>query len=222
MPKVRYLKICFDKTLLPADVPKFRAAVIEKTERISSLFHNHISDTQVMYRYPLIQYKLIDGKAAIICLQVGTDDIHHLLQRQDLALRIGKETKDFAIEDVDLHFEPVGITAAPESYRITDWLALNQKHYIQWQKAADNPAAQQEMLRRILCGNILSFAKGVDWWIESAIEVEIRKIIRVRPTEFKKQRVLAFTIEFGCNVHLPEFMGLGKGVSVGFGVLGRV
>ena len=222
MPKVRYLKIRFDKTLHPRDIPKFRAAVIEKTERVSSLFHNHIDDTKVMYRYPLIQYKLTDAKASVLCLQAGTDDIHYLLQQKDLELRIGNKNLTFEIEDVDLHFDTVDTSEQLHTYRITDWLALNQNHYGHWQQNADDETAQAEMLRRILCGNILSFAKGIEWWVESPIVVKINKVTNIRPTDFKKQRVLAFTVEFSCNVNLPNFIGLGKGVSVGFGVVEKI
>ncbi len=84
MPKVRYLKVRFAQCIFPYDIPKFRAAVIEKTERIASLFHNHKNDQEVIYRYPLIQYKVTHRKASIICLDAGTDDIHHLLQHREL------------------------------------------------------------------------------------------------------------------------------------------
>jgi hypothetical protein len=58
MPKIRYLKVRFAQKIFPTDIPLFRAAVIEKTERVASLFHNHKDDQQVIYRYPLIQYKV--------------------------------------------------------------------------------------------------------------------------------------------------------------------
>ena len=36
---------------------------------------------------------------------------------------------------------------------------------------------------------------------------------------YKKQRLLSFNVEFETNVSLPDHIGLGKGVSVGFGDL---
>lgn len=219
MPQVRYLKIRFNQDISVRDIPKFRAAIIEKTERVSSLFHNHATDIQVMYRYPLIQYKIIGNKASIICLQSGTDDIHFLLQQQEINLRIGANNLDFEIEDVDLHYDTVEIKEEAHSYTIRNWLALNQKHYAQWQACGDDEFAQKKLLSRILCGNILSFAKGIEWWIEGRVEVEITKIKAIKTLRFKQNDVLTFTVEFQMNVHLPEFTGLGKGVSIGFGVL---
>ena len=219
MPQIRYLKIRFNQDISVRDIPKFRAAIIEKTERVSSLFHNHASDTQVMYRYPLIQYKITENKASIVCLQSGTDDIHFLLQQKEMNLRIGAKKSDFEIEDVDLHYDTVEIKDTTTSYTLHNWLALNQKHYAQWRACANDEKAQGEMLSRILRGNILSFAKGLDWWIEGRVEVEVTAVKAIKTRRFKQNEVLTFTVEFRTNVSLPEFVGLGKGVSVGFGVL---
>lgn len=222
MPKIRYLKIRFNHQLHSRDIPKFRAAVIEKTERVSSLFHNHISDTKVMYRYPLIQYKITEDKASILCLQSGTDDIHHLLTQSEMDLRIGTTTHSFEIEDVDLHFEEVSLSSSPNTYKLSNWLALNQKHFADWRAVENDETAQIKMLNRILLGNILSFAKGIEWWIEGTVEVEIVKINRIQKVQFKNNDVLAFSVEFQTNVSLPDFLGLGKGVSVGMGVVEKI
>ncbi|MBK9152083.1 MAG: hypothetical protein IPM26_14315 [Saprospiraceae bacterium] len=68
MTKTRYLHIIFSEPIQSYDIPKFRAAVIEKSKRESDLFHNHLDDQQYIYRYPLIQYKVTDKKASLVCL----------------------------------------------------------------------------------------------------------------------------------------------------------
>jgi hypothetical protein len=56
MSRTRYLHIIFSEQIQAYDMPKFRAAVIEKTKREFDLFHNHIDDNSFIYRYPLIRY----------------------------------------------------------------------------------------------------------------------------------------------------------------------
>lgn len=100
MSKIRYLKVTFANHILARETPCFRSAVIEATQRQSSLFHNHKNGNGSIYRYPLIQYKPLYKKASIICLNEGTDDIHYLFQRRDLDLRIGSRQETFEIEDI--------------------------------------------------------------------------------------------------------------------------
>ena len=45
--------------------------VIANSGSQNLLFHNHEPDERLRYRYPLIQYKRIHRKAAIICVGVG-------------------------------------------------------------------------------------------------------------------------------------------------------
>ena len=224
MPKIRYLKVRFAQNIFPYDIPKFRAAVIEKTDRVASLFHNHKSDTQVMYRYPLIQYKVSHKKASIICLDAGTDDIHHLLQHRDLQLRIGDRIVSFEVEDVDLHYHQVQCWNTLFEYSLLNWIGLNQTSYKRYRELEGDEAAQIDLLTSNLKGNILSFAKGIGWWVEEQVQVEITKIKAIKhlPIHKNYKEVLAFSLNFKTNVSLPDYVGLGKRVSVGFGVVKQI
>jgi len=221
MPKVRYLRIKFDQLLSQREIPLFRAAVIEKTERVASLFHNHKPSVGVIYRYPLIQYKVTSRKATIVCLEAGTDDIHHLLQHRDLDLRIGNTYRKFHVEDIRLNYHQVQLWDQTFSYSIYSWLPLNQKHHEEWLDLAGQEEAKKKKLEAILKGNILSFAKGIDWYIEQELKVEIKTIREYRAIRFKKNEMLGVSLDFETNVSLPDGMGLGKGVSIGFGVVWR-
>ncbi|MFN0037553.1 MAG: CRISPR-associated endonuclease Cas6, partial [Saprospiraceae bacterium] len=54
---------------------------------------------------------------------------------------------------------------------------------------------------------------------EQAVQVKIQQVQRERWVSFKGVKVLAFSLEFSANVALPSFIGLGKGCSVGWGVV---
>src|SRR5699024_9615089 len=92
------------------------------------------------------------------------------------------------------------------------------KNYRKYKKIKDQ-ISRIEMMERILIGNILAFAKGVDWHIEEKINLRIGKIRKTKNISYKNTRLLAFDIDFKTNVHLPPYVGLGKGVSQGFGMI---
>ena len=219
MPKIRYLKVRFAQHIFPYDIPRFRAAVIEKTERVASLFHNHQDDRQVIYRYPLIQYKVTHKKASIICLDAGSDDIHHLLQHRDMELRIGDRTEQFEVEEVDLHYHQIQLWDTHFEYSLLNWFALKQEFHTRYLELEGDETAQIALLESILKGNLLTFAKGIKWWVEAPVEVKITKIKELKMLEFKRKKMLAFSINFTTNMSLPDYVGLGKGASSGFGVV---
>jgi len=218
MPKIRYLRIQFDQALSGRELPMFRAAVIEQTHRESDLFHNHTEDGGFVYRYPLIQYKVSDGKAGMVCLNQGTDDIHYLLQNRQLDFRIGKEHRRYAIEDIRLNYFEPRVLSSPVRYRINNWLPFNQENYKEYMQLPYETDRLQR-LEGILVGNIISFAKGITWQIEERIQVRLLNKPEERVLNHKGQPHIAFTADFDANVALPEYIGLGRGTSVGFGML---
>ncbi len=219
MLKIRVLKIRFPNNIFPYDIPRFRAAVIEKTQRESDLFHNRNKGNGYLYRYPMIQYKVTHKKASIICLENGSDDIHYLLQNQDMDLRIGDRRESFSIEDVDLHYHQVQTWQSEFDYSLLNWLGLNQKYYRRYLELEEDASAQIDLLESILRGHILAFAKGINWYVEDRISVKISKIKEIKTLTFKNKDILAFSLNFRTNVSLPDYIGLGKGSSVGFGVV---
>ena len=77
MSQIQTLILQFANELSQNDIPKFRGAVIASLEEKNILYHNHI-DNKFRYAYPLIQYKRIHQKAAIVCIGDGVKAIHEL------------------------------------------------------------------------------------------------------------------------------------------------
>ena len=219
MRRVKYLYIRFDHRLFPYEVPRFRGAVIEKTRRASDWFHNHRDDNGYLYRYPRIQYKVTWKKATIVCLEEGVDEIHHLFRHDDLSMAIGHTVADMQIEHVRAHWHTLGLWDSLRTYSLLNWLALNQEHYQRYRQLEGNLVARIRLLEDILRGNILAFAKSLDWHLDQRLEVHISKINEVKYLKYKGQYLLAFTLLFQTNTALPDFIGLGKGASTGFGLV---
>ena len=219
MPNIRYLHIRFDQHIFPYEIHRFRAAVIEKTRRSAPWFHNHNQDGGSVYRYPLIQYKVAFKKASILCLHEAVEEIHHLFSQPDMELTVGSTSREYAVEKLIANSYNINVWEQSFNYSLLNWLALNQRHYKRWEELNENPTEQIKLLQSILTGNILAFAKGINWFVEKPISVEITDIKGIKPLPYKGRDLLAFTLNFKCNVSLPNYIGLGKGASVGFGVV---
>jgi hypothetical protein len=66
-------------------------------------------------------------------------------------------------------------------------------------------------------GNILSMCKSLDYVVTSKLYVHSR--LDEENVDYKAIPVIGFTGEFRVNFKIPDFFGVGKGVSQGFGVV---
>lgn len=71
----------------------------------------------------------------------------------------------------------------------------------------------------MVIGNILSFAKGMGIYFKDRITCKILEIEEPYWVIYKGVRMMAFNICFKSNLSLPDNIGLGKGVSLGNGLL---
>ncbi len=216
--QVKVLTVIFSGAIKPQELAAFRGAFIEKVGREHFLFHNHLED-RFRYGYPLIQYKRIQEQPGLICLDIGVDEIHHFFSHQDwsLCLKSGK-ILEMKINHLNLDQYPLALSPTQHSYRISDWVALNQKNfdaYLQLQTAEE----QKDFLTQKLIGNILSYARGIGWQVDGRVEVALQGPIRSRPLLIKGVQLLGFQVNFTCNLWLPPYLGLGGKVSLGHGMV---
>jgi|AntRauTorckE5430_2_1112549.scaffolds.fasta_scaffold00369_12 hypothetical protein len=220
MKKVKTLFVQLENHLTPEEVHRFRAAVIEATAREHDLFHNHKDDDTFHYRYPLIQYKSVQQQATIICLGEATNVIHYFLGQPSITLRIGQRSEELSVDRVDMRQVLVQTWTTDINYRISNWQALSQKNYVEWKQLEHESLAEQiAFLERILTGNILSACTGMGFQVNERLKVKIKKFKAGQRLHFKGQQVITFNLDFAVNISLPDYIGLGKGASVGFGVL---
>lgn len=81
------LTLTFDYDLVPYEIPLFRGAIIHSLEHKSLLFHNHEGE-RFRYAYPLIQYKRLEGKASILCINKGVEYVEDLLALPSFSLKL--------------------------------------------------------------------------------------------------------------------------------------
>ena len=221
MKRLRTLLVNFNNDIPTHLIPAFRASIIEKVGREEVAFHNHLGDTQFVYQYPLIQYKMAYGKPAIVCIDEGVDEIHKLFEQRNWKINLIGETIELKVDRLDLKTTNLNIGNKEFEYQVYRWQALNEKNFREYNNL---PSLMEriKMLERILIGNIISFAKGIEWQIEQTISLSITDVSLERLSKMKDISVTTLDVKFSSNCSLPEWIGLGKGVSKGFGVVRRI
>lgn len=221
MYKIPTFIIQFDNEIESKAIPYFRGAVIASLEKKDILFHNHDED-KLRYAYPLVQYKRIHQKAAVMGIGKGIEVISQLLTANDFNYQIGNEKVEMRIEAANAYDNEIVLAEnADFHYRLHNWLPLNSKNYAQYQKT-ESMVEHIQILERVLVGNILSFLKGIGIHLEEQIDLHITDITGQRAITYKKVKLMAFDIEFKTNIQLPQYIGIGKNASVGRGVLTRI
>ncbi len=216
---IRTLTISFDVDIRFKEIPLFRGAVLKILgDKANLLYHNHTSDDTFRYSYPLIQYKRICGKATIVCIDEAVDLIGQLLTGAGSHLMIGEREVTCQTN----HIQPARLLlqtwADPFHYHISQWLPLNAKNY-QSYKSMESVVERVALLESILKGNLLSMLKGLDIHLEQELMVKITKISDPYVLYNKGIGMTAFDADFLCNLTIPNYVGIGKNASIGFGVV---
>lgn len=218
MKQIKVLTVSFDTRIESFEIPAFRGAIIEKAGRDSTLFHNHLGNDSFLYKYPLIQYKTVAGRPTIVCIDQGVDEIHKYFENRDWSIRISDRQLEMKIFQLHMNQFTMQVWDKRWLYNIRNWIALNQENYQKY-NSFESLSEQISFLESTLKANILSFAKGIGWEVNKPIELHIKQINNQKPVKLKGNTVLGFTLDFTTNVFLPNFIGLGKSVSLGYGVV---
>jgi Cas6b C-terminal domain/Cas6b N-terminal domain len=225
MAELRMFSVSFDTQLLPWQLPQFRGAIAQKVGLEHEWFHNHDQENGGFHqRYPLIQYK-IDGhnkklRPMLVYLQAGVEEAHRYFSQPDWTLRIGSQHHDMRIARLNVQQHQLRVTDKPHTYRIHHWKPINPENY-QHFRSLHGIAEQFAFLESLLRSHVLAFASGVGWQLDARFHIKITEQLKREWVEYKGIKVLAFTLDFEGNVALPDGVGLGKGASIGYGVLRR-
>ncbi len=220
--KVLHLFLTTDKEI--SETPtQLRGFIGTEFKKYAELHHHLDSNNRkkLIYEYPKIQYKINRNRAII--LGIGDDSISIL---RHIVLNVKKLTlgqNSYDIIEIKAHYEEpeFKITKKGEIYSykfISPWIALNDKNY---KKFKDSTIQERrDLLKKILIGNIISMSKFLDYTVPSRIKIDIE----LYPTKiaFKNIEMVGFIGKFEANFLIPDYLGIGKSVSHGYGTLKRV
>ena len=182
------------------------------------LLHHHKPDG-FLYQYPFVQYKVVDRKPMVVGINEGADLLIELFNDYD-SLKLGEEWYRIVEKEVSYEVAEVGYVekAIPYSF-VTPWAALNQENYMKYYMLK-NSLERNEFLAKTLVGNLLSFSKAIGYSVPERLECGVK--VYPKKVSLKKVHMMAFTGSFQVNYQIPDFFGIGKSVSRGFGVVKRM
>ncbi len=219
--KIRVLTVVFDSEIKSHEIPALRGAIVKKVGNENRVFHNHLNDKAFLYRYPLVQYKRIDGRPALLCIEFGVDEIHKFFEKKDWSIQIGERWLDMKIYKLQMNQFTMQVWENFFYYNIHNWIALSQDNYRKYNQF-ETVTERIEFLEHTLVGNILSLAKGIEWDVDRNIQLKITSPVNTHAVTLKEKKVLGFNLDFKTNVFLPNNIGLGKSVSLGFGNIRQI
>jgi len=183
------------------------------------VIHQHLNENEFIYKFPLIQYKIFDGKPFVLGINEGADILQKIYGEIDY-IKIDRFKYQITEKTIILKTDNYGKTDESISYSfLTPWLALNEKNYEKYQMRG-TWQKKKELLEKIVVGNLISMSKSLGYTVCEPIRAEIKQIKEV-PTKLKGVPMLGFLGTFSVNFEIPDYWGIGKSVSRGFGTIRR-
>ena len=177
-------------------------------------FHHH---SESSYHYPLVQYKKIKDRLLVLGLN---EYAKHVFERISNLDKVVAEKEKYKISSVELSTQSFEICQQECEYEfLSPWIALNQKNYKTFKDLGRDE--RTAFLEKIFTGNILSALKGLGIRVDFRIEARIKKLDPVQ-TKVHGNEFEGFYGKVLTNVALPNYIGIGKSVSKGLGVLNKI
>ncbi len=215
--KIRVIKIVFTDALIsPTDIPKLRGyfsqSFPDKTE-----LHNHLPGGKFSYKFPKIQYRVINRHPALIAIDTGCDIIKEIFFHTD-KLVLQNHIYSIREKEVSVSEEQIGVSDSPIDYKfISPWMALNQENFKAYKSLSFQE--QPEFLNHLLRENLKTLSKGFEYTIPDIEKIKVCGSFQPRSVNFKNRKMLAFYGDFSVNFYIPEYLGLGKQSARGFGIV---
>lgn len=176
----------------------------------NDLFHNHQSDGKDIYRYPFIQYKVIEGNLSIFGINEGADLVKNEFVKQK-ELNIDDKIYPVIESSIEMKEQTFGVCDELYEYQlVSPWLALNQKNT---QAYFDG----EYPLNKAMINNLLGDMKGLG--IRAEQKIMVKGHFKQTKIELKNKSFIGFYGTFTANVLIPDFIGTGKRKSIGYGVI---
>ena len=182
-------------------------------EKIVPFLDGTLRDT---YLYPRVQVKILNEQIYIIGIKEGVEPVLSLIDNVT-SFNFGDITINIEKFDIEENKDQLNTTKNLLKYKfITPWVALNKSIGGKYRFLTDQE--KPLFLNKLLGQNILFIAKEFGLDIKTKIFTKVN-INNLSPDKIDENGWGAFTGEFRTNFILPSYIGLGNGITRGFGTL---
>lgn len=214
MKALPILKIAFDTNISSKEIPAFRSATIRQLGISSAPFSSY---------YPQLQFKTRRSydqqQPLIVCLGKHPTFFQSLHQQGDWEANLNGRKVYMKVAHVKSTLYELRIQNGMQSYKLYNYQAFNTENYQQF-KSLD-VTQKLPFITKCLQAHLHGFATGIGWFLESEIKVDVQRILKEKCIPYQGIQAHCFDLVFDCNLFLPEYIGLGKGIGHGFGVVRR-
>ena len=170
------------------------------------------------YLYPRVQVKILDEQIYLLGIEEGVEPVESLVKNLDI-MNFGNIT--FQVEGVendvlDIDFGPSDKSIYYEF--LTPWIALNKINLKRYRSLGNSDEERIKFLRRLLSQNIAFIGKELGLRLDAKIFVDL-SLDTLKPRIMDEGKSASFEGGFCTNFVLPNFIGVGNGITKGFGVL---
>lgn len=212
MTTLNLLKVWFDMVIKHRDLPAFKSAFRQGHAPISNLNG----------AYPLIQYKtrFYKGHPQAMLVVMGDKIIElkeQLLGDSPKICIDGKE-QTLAVAGLKLMPFPLRTDKGYHTYKLFNYHPFRADQYAYYLKL-ESMAEKKAFLEKALFQDLTTFTQGVGWPLHPPMEVKRLQLSQLKSLSYQGETVPCFDLRFRTNLWIPEHIGLGRGVDLGFGVL---
>ena len=168
------------------------------------------------YLYPRIQVKILDEEILIVGLNQGVDPI----------LKIHEKIKDLNFGDITFEVLDKSVVEESESFMFTsnlqkyefvsNWVALNANTSKQFD--AKNNKDKLQFLNNLIAKNIVFISQDIGFELPENIYSQII-VSSLEATKMDQNGWRAFDGNFTTNLVMPDYLGIGNGITRGFGTI---
>jgi len=168
------------------------------------------------FLYPRVQVKILNEQIYFIGIAEGVEPIKQVLNNLK-TLDFGNitfEISDYEIEESKKKFHP---SSKLFTYRfVTPWVALNQSTGKKYRYLKNKDRVNY--LNKLLGQNIVFISRELGMELEKNIFTKIN-LSTLLPQKLEENNWAAFDGEFKTNFILPNYIGIGNGITRGYGTL---
>lgn len=172
------------------------------------------------YLYPRVQVKILDEQIYLLGIEEGFEPVESLVKNLNV-MNFGNIT--FQVEGVENEVLDINFSPSEKSIYyefLTPWIALNKINLKRYRTFGKSDGERTNFLRRLLSQNIAFIGKELGLSLENKIFVDIT-LDTLKPRIMDEGKNASFEGGFSTNYILPNYIGVGNGITKGFGVLYR-
>tara|TARA_B100001540_G_scaffold270549_1_gene253819 strand:- start:354 stop:1334 length:981 start_codon:yes stop_codon:yes gene_type:complete len=168
------------------------------------------------YLYPRVQVKILHEQIYIVGIKEGVEPVMSLIDNVK-SFNFGNITINIDKYEIEENIDQFKVTERLLRYKfITPWIALNKSTGGKYRFSSDDEKFL--FLNKLLGQNLLFIAKELGKEIKTKIYTKVI-IDNKMPEKIDDNGWGAFTGQFKTNFILPNYTGLGNGITRGYGAL---